>query len=178
MSMDQSQNRSLFKDDSTRKLPDINMNMAFQNYAHPIDDYSKTTIICDKKKFALSMVIYYKDIDESSLSTSRKMLRQNKDYLSTDISSKIMLKTSLKPVMSRHNNMFSNINSSNKTAHPYPLSATIESPQKAESYYSILNGIINENTAVTLDDPLENVIMQIDKAFKVNNKLNKETDEH
>jgi hypothetical protein len=104
------------------------------------------------------------------------MLRQNNPDLSTDISSKIMLKTSLKPLGSRHNDKFSNIMSGNKTV--YPSSKSIDTPQIKESYYSILNGIINENTAVTLDDPLENVIMQIDKAFKVNNKLNKETDEN
>jgi hypothetical protein len=60
MSMDQSQNRTLFKDESVQKLPDINIKIAFENYAHPINEYSKTTIMRDKKKFVLSIVIYYK----------------------------------------------------------------------------------------------------------------------
>lgn len=52
-----------------------------------------------------------------------------------------------------------------------------ESQEIAESAYSLLNDTPN-NVAVIEDDPLEMAIMSIDKAFKINNKLNKDTDEH
>lgn len=157
-------------DASIQRLPDINLKYktGHNSPKAAINEYdSDASMVRNTRRsivgkfmvfIGLWSFIYVLWIDQSTLSTSRKMIKQGSMNLSTDISTKIMLKSNLVPLQNRDDsksevNLVSN-----------------------DEIKSLLYKNCDTQSYETLDE-MEKVIHQGFKAFSVNNQIQKTTDQ-